>query len=269
MRKIGIRYYDDLLTDESFREMAEGGMTATELCCVREPLKLNFKKVREYADRYGINLWSCHLPFRGEADTVQETAEQRQHMLELQKTLISRATDIGVDKFVIHPSCVIKPTIDREEAKKHAMEVLDDLAEFAYARGARIAVENMVVSCLGNTCQELLEMVGINEKLRICFDVNHLLLDDHMSFAERVKDKLITVHITDYDFVQERHWFPGEGKIDWPKVYGKLCEIGYEGAWIYELSPGVKNDMRSRELTVRDFYNNAMEIFEGKQPGRI
>lgn len=45
MRKIGIRYYNDLLTEENFIAMAEGGMTATELCCVREPEKLDFKRV--------------------------------------------------------------------------------------------------------------------------------------------------------------------------------------------------------------------------------
>ena len=116
---------------------------------------------------------------------------------------------------------------------------------------------------------ELLEIVSVNDKLRICFGVNHLLLDDHMSFMERVKDKLITVHISDYDFIQERHWFPGEGKIDWPAVSAKFDEIGYQGAWMYELSPGTINDMRTRPLEVRDFYNNAMEIFAGKNPTRI
>lgn len=269
MRKIGIRYYDDLLTEENFIAMAEGGMTATELCCVRKPLELDFKKVREYADRHGICIWTCHLPFRREADIVQDTAEQRKVALQIQKTLIQRATDIGVDKFVLHPSCVLNDVLERSEAKKYAMEAMDTLAEFAWERGAQIAVENMITSCLGNCCDELLEMVGVNEKLRICFDVNHLLLDDHLSFMDWVKDKLITVHISDYDFVQERHWFPGEGKIDWPTLSAKFDEIGYEGAWIYELSPGVEKSYRSRALTVRDFYNNAMEIFAGKVPSRI
>ena len=268
MRKIGIRYYDDLMIDESFIALAEGGMSATEISCVRDPLNLDFKNARQLADRYGIELWSCHLPFRREGYMVHDTQEERQQVMENLKLLISRGTEVGVDKFVLHPGFPMK-TATREESKKHSMEALDTLAEYAWERGARIAVENMIVSCLGNRCDELLEIVSVNDKLRICFDVNHLLLDDHMSFMERVKDKLITVHISDYDFVQERHWFPGEGKIDWPKVYGKLCEIGYEDAWIYELSPGVKNDIRSRELTVRDFYNNAMEIFAGKQPGRI
>lgn len=268
MRKIGIRYYDDLLTEENFADMAQGGMSVTELCCVREPEKLDFKKVRELGDRYGIELWSCHLPFRRGGYMVHQTEEERRQTQDYQKMLIQRGSEVGIDKFVIHPGFPVEGW-PREEAKKYAMEALDELAEFAWERGARLAVENMIVKCLGNRCDELLEIVSVNDKLRICFDVNHLLLDDHMSFMERVKDKLITVHISDYDFVQERHWFPGEGKIDWPAVSKKFDEIGYQGAWMYELSPGVKNDMRSRELTVRDFYNNAVEIFSGKNPTRI
>jgi len=268
MRKIGIRYYNDLLTEENFIDMAQGGMTATELCCVREPEKLDFKRVRELGDRYGIQLWSCHLPFRNGGYMVHKTAEERRQTQNYQKLLIQRGAEVGVDKFVIHPGFPVEGW-SREESKKYAMEALDELAEFAWERGARIAVENMIVKCLGNCCDELLELVSVNDKLRICFDVNHLLLDDHMSFMDRVKDKLITVHISDYDFVQERHWFPGEGKIDWPAVSAKFDEIGYEGVWMYELSPGVEKETRSRALTVRDFYNNAMEIFAGKQPSRV
>lgn len=268
MRKIGIRYYDTLLTEENFRDMHDGGMTATELCLVHEPEKLDFKKVRELADRFGIEIWSCHLPFRDKWSLVQKNDNDHKKTIDLQKMLIERATDIGVDKFVMHPGSPLENT-SREESKKRSMEALSTLADFAASHGAVIAVENMIPKCLGNCADELLELVSANEKLRICFDVNHMLLEKHEDFAEKVRDKLITMHISDYDFIEERHWFPGYGKIDWVSLYKKLCEIGYEGAWIYELSPGVEKEYLPRALTVRDFYNNATEIFAGKQPERI
>ena len=235
MRKIGIRYYDDLLTEESFIEMAQGGMQATELCCVREPLNLDFGKVRKLGDRFGIDLWSCHLPFRREGYMLHDTPEERQQVMDNLMLMISRGTEVGIDKFVLHPGFPMK-NVTREESKKYAMEALDTLAEYAWARGARIAVENMIVCCLGNCCDELLELVSVNDKLRICFDVNHLLLDDHMSFMERVKDKLITVHISDYDFVKERHLLPKLGSIDWNKVIGALQTVGFDGVFNYEVS---------------------------------
>jgi len=269
MRKIGIRYYDTNLTEENFREMRDGGMTATEISLVQEPENLDFKKVRKLADTYGIDLWTTHLPFKRQWSVIQPAEEDRKVAFDLQCLMIERATDIGVTKFVSHPSFIIREEWDREECLKQTKDVHFRLAEFAAARGAEIAVENMIPVCLGRSADELLDIVSVNDKLRICFDTNHLLLDTHEEFIDKVKDKLITMHINDYDFVTERHWLAGEGKIDWVSLYKKICEVGYEGAWIYELSPGTINDFRSRELTVRDFYNNAMEIFAGKAPNRV
>lgn len=267
MRKIGIRYYDTDLSEQSFIAMSEGGMTAVELCCVKEPGNLDFKKVREYADRYGIYIWTTHLPFQREWAITQETEEARKWAFDFQCMMIERATDIGVDKFVIHPGKTILG-MSREESKNYVKDALSRLADFAHARGAQIAVENMIPSCLGNTADELLELISENDKLRICFDTNHLLLGSHKEFLEKVRDKLITMHINDYDFENERHWLAGYGKIDWVALYKKLCEVGYEGAWIYELSPGEKT-YTNRPLTVRDFYNNATEIFAGKVPSKV
>ena len=269
MRKIGIRYYDTDLTRENFAAMRDGGMDAVELCLVNEPMELDFRAVRKYADEAGIEIWSTHLPFKYEYSIIQNTAEERKRALELNAELIRRATDIGCDKFIIHPSFIVTEDVDREERINWAKDALNSLAYLASANGAQLAVENMIPLCLGRTADELLDIIIINDKLRICFDVNHLLLDTHEEFVKKAGDKIITCHISDYDFINERHWFPGEGKNDWPKINSLFNEIGYKGVWMYELSPGTVNDFRSRPLTVRDFYNNAHEIFEGKVPSRI
>ena len=269
MRKIGIRYYDSALTRENFKQMRDGGIDATELCLVHNPMELDFREVRKYAYEAGIEIWSTHLPFKHEFSIVQKTAEERKTALELNAELIRRATDIGVDKFIIHPSFIVREEDNREECINYSKEALNSLAYLASSNGAQIAVENMIPLCLGRTTDELLDIVSVNDKLRICFDVNHLLIDTHEEFVRKTADKIITCHISDYDFVMERHWFPGEGKNDWPKINALFNEIGYKGVWMYELSPGTINDFRSRELTVRDFYNNAQEIFAGKVPSRI
>lgn len=269
MREIGISCSDAVLTEERFRELENSGINAVEIGCFYEPEKADYKKLQAYARRYGIRLWSCHLPYKGAASIARESREDLRQALDIHCGLLARIADIGVDKFVIHPSGLLRETMCRENAEKYALEALDILAEFAHKRGACIAVENMSVNRLGNTCDDLWRMIGVNDKLRVCFDVNHLLYDSHEVFADRFRDKLVTVHISDYEFTRQCHWLPGEGKIDWKALYSKLCRIGYEGVWMYEVGPWAKNDLRSRELTVRDFYNNAMEIFAGKVPARI
>ena len=138
------------------------------------------------------------------------------------------------------------------------------------AEGAVIAAEDMIPSCIGRDIGEMQTLLAANDKLRVCFDVNHLLVDSHADFVHALGDKIVTVHISDYDGVNEQHWLPGEGVIDFPAVYSLLRGCGYEGVWIYELSlNGAKSADRGRFLTYRDFRRNADLIFSGKNPPKI
>ena len=84
---------------------------------------------------------------------------------------------------------------------------------------------------------------------------------------EKLADRIVTVHISDYDFINERHWLPGEGKNDWNALFAKFQEIDYNGVWMYEVSLKCpKTIIRDRDLTFDDFYKNAMSIFAGKKP---
>ena len=72
-----------------------------------------------------------------------------------------------------------------------------------------------------------------------------------------------------YDFKDEKHWLPGEGDIDWQKLYNDLLAVGYNGMWLYELGFKPEDTIDRRDLDYKDFYNNAMEIFGGKNPTAI
>ena len=63
--------------------------------------------------------------------------------------------------------------------------------------------------------------------MKVCFDSNHLLQEQGDSFILAVGDKIVTTHISDYDFVNERHLLPGELDIDWEEY----MDLGsdYEG----------------------------------------
>jgi len=87
---------------------------------------------------------------------------------------------------------------------------------------------------------------------------------------EAVGDKIITVHISDYDFVDERHWLPGEGKLDWQRMLKCFEKVGYQGVWLYEINFEAPATLsRSRKLNCEDFARNAAELFAGKEVTRI
>jgi sugar phosphate isomerase/epimerase len=250
--------------------MQAARISATEISLTPEmyPI-LDHKQVEAYAKKYGVELWSYHLPFHPftELDPSSLDGEIRKHTLEYFTELIKKGSDIGIDKFIVHPSGERIYDEERADRMKYSMESMDKLAEIAYKHGARIAIEDLPRTCLGNTADEVLQLISVNDKLRVCFDTNHLLKDDQIQFMDKLADKIITVHISDYDYVNERHWLPGEGKIDWNAFIEKFNTIGYKGVWMYEIGLKCpKTILRDRDLTYTDFMENAKCLFEGRKP---
>ena len=109
----------------------------------------------------------------------------------------------------------------------------------------------------------LKEVKGID----VCLDSNHFLKERPETAVLALGKSIKTTHISDYDFVDERHWLPGEGKVVWTALYNALREVGYNGVWMYELGLSCpKTILRDRDLTFADFYENAMSVFAGEKP---
>ena len=73
---------------------------------------------------------------------------------------------------------------------------------------------------------------------------------------EALGEKIVTLHLSDYDFMNERHWLPGDGLIDWRALMQKLDAIGYRGVMMYETAKTQKNGVE-RMLTPKDYAENA------------
>ena len=273
MYKIGASSMGPLMTDEGsnkLRMMSECGISAMEISMGLSNYKeLDYKKAARDAKEYGIELWSFHLPFEPfeQIDISSSDKDVRTDTLKIHKELITRAADIGIDKFVIHPSAEPIEDAQREDAIKYSMQSLSELADFAAEKGAVIAVEDLPRSCLGNCSEEILRLISANDKLRVCFDTNHLLKGNNAEFMEKIGEKIITVHVSDYDFVNERHWLPGEGKLDWDMMVDGLEKIGYNGIWMYEIGLKTpKTITRMRNITYKDFVDNANAVLNHKKP---
>lgn len=143
---------------------------------------------------------------------------------------------------------------------------MSKLSHIASECGAVIAVEDLPRTCLGRDSDEILQLISVDEKLRVCFDTKHLLTENNADFIRKVGSKIITLHVSDYDFINERHWLPGEGKVDWNSLLDALQEIGYNGMWLYEVAfKSPKTIIRERDLTCEDFVKNAKELFLHKK----
>ena len=268
--KVGLSQSAIVLNDENFENMKKGGIDAVEIGVGGSFGQImDYNAIASFAKKHGVELWSAHLPFvpGDKFHMAAHSSEDRRRVVERHTELIKKIATVGVDKFVVHPSC--EPIADEERAEyiKRSQESFYTLAENAAKDGAVIAIEDLPRTCLGRESSEMLELISVNDKLRVCFDTNHLMIEDNPTFIRRLADKIITVHISDFDFINERHWLPGEGKLEWKPIYDALCGVGYSGPWLYEISLKCpKTIFRDRDLTYADLYENAHTIFAGMQP---
>ena len=266
MYKIGLSTPCGHITEENLASYRAAGLTVMEISDrVEGYADFDYERARTLADQYGIKLHSMHLPFMPFTQIDISSPALADDTVEYYRELIEKGASIGIKIFVLHPSG--EPIKDEERSirMETAKKTLARLAEIAKANDAVIAVENLPRSCLGKNSTEIAELLSAHEALRACFDTNHLLSEPLADFMRNIKDRIITTHISDYDFVNERHWLPGEGKIDWQEILSILTEIGYQGPWMYELSLVCpKTILRDRTLCHADLMRNAQELFDGK-----
>lgn len=273
MYKIGMSTCGFALTEENFKALQSSHIDAVELSmpASRYP-DIDYAAVKRFAAQSGVELWSFHLPFDPFEiiDISSPDAAVRQHTVSYWTELMGRASDIGINKFIVHASGEPIAEADRDSRMQYAKQSLDGLAETAHRYGAVIAVEDLPRTCLGRNSNDIAELIGVNDKLRVCFDTNHLLGEDNVEFVKRLGDKIITTHVSDYDFLNERHWLPGEGRVDWNALFAALNACGYSGIWLYEISLACPSTIvRNRDLTFDDFRQNALSVFAGQQPRAI
>ena len=262
--------------DNLFEELKKAGFDCVETsvpntCPEQAELQFttDFKEAKKTFDGFGLKVNSYHLPFNystfGGVNLSRESIADK--TVDFYKEIISRVSDSGLTNlFVAHSSTDSnKEVTDRTPLIERAKESFYKLADHAYTCGSVVAVEDLPRSCVGRDSNEILAILSVNDKLRCCFDTNHLLSEDPVEFIEKVGNRIVTTHVSDYDFINERHWLPGEGDLDWQKIYNALLKVGYTGPWLYELGlKAPKSIIRERDLTAYDVYNNAVEIMNNK-----
>lgn len=266
--KIGYSLYGkDRLTDSVARQLVEGGIEVLEIAMSAEEFpEADFAKTAEVAKRHGLEIGSIHLPIAPQ-QIYDVTNKHATGAMAYQTELIKRAEVMGVKHIVMHSGG--EPLVEEERAErvKRAGETLPRLADVAGAYGADICIEDLPRTCLGRDSDEILAMLAYDDRLRVCFDANHLFRENEADFIRKIGKKIATTHISDRDNINERHWLPGEGVVDWVAVMDALDEVGYDGNWIYEIGLSCPPTIyRDRDLTFSDFSRNAHEIFARQTP---
>lgn len=226
MISAGVRYFE--VTMNTFWR----GYTSEE-CYSRA------RSTKELIDKTsGLEVWSVHLPFSGSLDISVTDDDARAANVQIMTEMIRLAGEFKPQKLVLHPSSEPIAEKDREARLRCAKESIGKLQMVAKEIGAELCIENLPRTCLGRTSDEMRYLIEDYPEVMVCFDSNHLLIETHESFFRNVGERIGTIHASDYDMTDERHWMPGKGVINWPSFLTSLIHYGYEGIFMTEVKEG-------------------------------
>lgn len=200
----------------------------------------------------GITLNSLHYPY--DITWVDLASPWDADVVEIVKWFgkMFKITDAyGVRAHVLHPG---GQYVTEENYSSFIKKFHNSVNELTKLSDSYVCIENMVGGKLLTDVDKLEDMLAAVPNANVVLDVNHLLHDKPQDAIRRLGKKIKTLHISDYDFVFERHKMPGEGKIDWNAVIGALEEVGYDGRFNYELN-------MSYGYTYKDIKDNYDKLF--------
>ena len=218
----------------------------------------NAQRIAAEMQSCGVTPSSLHLPFSpfDALDPTNADATARKRIAAYQSEILRAAADVGIPIAVIHPSGEPYGAFERGERMKCAIDTLRQIAETANDCGVMLAVENLPRTCLGNIHEEIRLMTLEIPSLRVCFDTNHSLRQKNPDCIRALGGKIVTLHLSDYDMIDERHLLPFLGRNDWHGIMCALEETDYDGYLTFEVSAkGVLN-----EQNLRLAYDRLMEI---------
>ena len=244
-------------TDEIFAEIAAAGIKYIELSMLGEDHTRIYEEadaIRAMAKCHGLKIWSVHLRFGRETfNLCAPDAAERERTLSYQIEALRGIAALGVKNAVLHGGIPL-PQTERKKYFAIAKENIAALQTEASRLGITVCVETLAPSCIGRNKEELLSILSAHPDLGVCLDTNHLFGDFQADLVRTIGERIVTTHLSDCDFVDERHWLPGEGEINWPDVMGALSEVGYKGPLLYEVSPfRTPETIERRPLTFKDY----------------
>lgn len=166
----------------------------------------------------------------------QDTTIGRKTVIERMKDSMDKGTQLGAKNHVLHwfqrfrdPDC--------QTLWRH---IVDEWVEHASRSGICLLMETVPDQPTNERYVPASEIVAFvkqypPEVLACCLDVNHSNLREALPEAVFIlKERLVSLHISDNDGKEEKHWLPGQGIIDFPAIFHALRKIGFEGMIVLE-----------------------------------
>ena len=218
-----------------------------------------------------LEVGSIHIPFGGWWGVSAPGEAVRSLAVENVKDFIRACAPLNCRNFTLHGSSEPIPTMPTERKKHLAAfrKSVEELLPTAQEFGVSLNIEDLPRTCLGNTIEEFGEMLdGFPvDSVGVCFDVNHLCgCPERVPEALRVfAPRIRALHVSDYDGVDETHWYPGLGILDWAAIMEAVHALPNDAVLIFESFgfldvPKYQNRTIVPEVLLRSFEHSVFEL---------
>ncbi len=204
---------------------------------------------------------SMHAPFGAAFDISSPDEVVRRAGVGACRRAAGLLRRLGGEVLTIHGGTATEDPSEIPLRTDQCVRSLTELADYCADLGVRVALEAIVGQVVGSTGGEveaILDRVA-RPNAGACIDVNHIFPPDQLIPTVRsLGSRIFTLHISDYDGVQEKHWLPMRGTIDWQGLIRALRTVGYAGAFPYE----VRFEAETIAETVAGIERNYRELSE-------
>lgn len=196
------------------------------------------RKIRELSRSFRIGA-SYHAPFLGRWSLGTCPQEGVGPVFE---EILSRAELLGACGISLHLGARREPE-GSGEALRRIAGMMDSFHGRLEGSGLAVCVENVT------TCFNERELGVSTEDFEVFFDalstplvgmtldVGHANITANLGeLVRRFGRKLWNVHLYDTDGFMDRHLPPGQGTLDWEKVFSLLADAGYPGPLTFEFT---------------------------------
>jgi len=187
-----------------------------------------------------IDIASVHIPFGGGWSFASPDENLRKEAVDNTLEFLDAFAPTGSKNYTMHTCLEPIPDADRPASLKALAKTIEEVLPAAAKMGIFINMENLPRTCLGNTPQELFDIIKDfpMDNLGVCFDVNHFCNCAEIipQAIDLLAKHIRAFHISDYDGIDECHWYPGFGAVDWAAVMDRIRTLPNDLTVIFECS---------------------------------
>ena len=264
---VSLHVLDSEQSIETMQLLAGSAVTAVELWePTLEKGEVHVQQMRRTLAAAGVEARTIHANFGSSMDISSPDSAVRAAGIQAFNAALDLAVRMKARIVIMHPSA--EPITDEERPGRirEARRSIETIADLAGQAGCQVALELLPRTCLGHSAEELLDLVeGVDQNAAgVCLDTNHLM-DDFASLPQAVRHlapRLLALHCSDYDGVDEKHWLPFRGVIDWAAFLAALRAVGFSGPLHYEAK--LDGQTPAERLAILD--NNYSRLVSGSGP---